>query len=106
MTSQAPAQTAAPAGPRWLFQSPDDPTNVAPLFVEIIIDGGFDALTRESHDQTASREAFRTLFHNFFATDDLGSRCSDCGIGQNPLVWLGHRHRCWQLTALLQHPRV
>ena len=72
MTTQAPSQTADPAGPRWLFQGPDDPTNVAPLFVEIIIAGGLEALTRKGHDQTASRDAFRTLFRNFFATDEIG----------------------------------
>lgn len=71
-TAEIAAQPAGPVGPRWLFQGPEDPTNVAPLFVEIVIDGGIDALTGTRRNRAESQEIFRQIFREFFATENIG----------------------------------
>ncbi|MCZ6604821.1 MAG: ABC transporter substrate-binding protein [Alphaproteobacteria bacterium] len=66
------APAAAQIGPRWILRTPDDPTHVAPLLVESVINGGLTALADPRRGRAEQREVFGAMFRRFFATDEIG----------------------------------
>ncbi len=65
-------QNATPIGPRWIFQAPDDPTNVASIFVDTVIDAGLAALTQAQTSRQLAHEIFRQIFSSAFASEQIG----------------------------------